>query len=205
MRLAVLALLVPSLLAQQRTTITGTFANPDNTLLTGTLLVQPGAASASYTCGTGGSAVLSNSIVKITNGVLGALSLIPSSCLSPANGGSVLGLSVATGGKGYSGTCIATLTGPAVISQAQATCGFSSGALTQIQLIAHGTFQSTIPPTVAITCQPACTPTTIATVKVIYTPGQLYTATVVDKNGQIMFSTKWSIPNASTIDVTQLQ
>jgi len=204
MRTALWVLLAASAAGQSRVSITGTFKNPDNTAVTGTLLVQPGRVSASNTCG-GGSLTLANAAIPITNGLLGPLSLYPSTCLGPVNGGAVTSVSITKPGSGYAGTCIAKFAGAAMVMPATATCTFSSGTLSGVTMQTHGVYKTTTAPKLTISCDPACSGQTDAATVVTFTQGQLYTATVALKDGTVLYSTSWSVPNVGSIDVTQLQ
>lgn len=67
--------------AAQAVTITGTFAYPNGVKFNGYITVSLPRASVGNTCG-GGIVSIGQSRIQITNGVLGSLSLVATSCLA---------------------------------------------------------------------------------------------------------------------------
>ncbi len=205
MKLAGLLLLSVLAYAQpHKVTITGTFKNPDNTAVNGTVIITPSQKSGTYACGAGVQVQLTTITAKITNGTLGLLQLYPSVCLTPANGGSVTGATM-TGGSGFSGVCTAKFTGPGEIMPATATCTFSGSTPTIQTLLTKGVYKVTTPPKLTFSCSPQCLLATQPKATVGYLKGMLYGVQVYAADGKLLYVTNWSVPDVTTIAVTSLQ
>jgi len=205
MKLAGLLLLSALAFGQpQKIKITGTFRNPDNTSVNGVLVVSPSQVSATFTCGGQTALSLGTVTTRITNAVLGPLQLYPSVCLAQQNGGSVTGVALSGSPSGYSGTCVATFSGAGMVMPATGTCTFSGG-VPIFTLKTYGVYKSTTTPTLTFSCNPACNSAQPPVIAVTFTKGQLYNVQVASSDGAILYATSWSVPDGTTVDVSQLQ